>query len=142
MDNLMRNNDVKIVEILIDDVSIPKRDGAPGSDLYRVPFRLSCKPSQIWEKAFIEAWDNPEKQTSSHRPGIASVLGDTIILEKTTIEKIERYHQKTLKLAVTRANKTVKESLDKKTVLNSKEQKKIREHKERVEEVAKRIKFE
>lgn len=142
MDSLTRADDVRIVEILVDDVSVPKRDGTPGSDLYKIPFRLSRKPSQIWENAFIEAWDNPENPKYSHKPGIASILGDRIILEKTTIEKIERYHQNALKLAVDRANKTEKETLNKKSALNSKERKRIREHRERVEEVAKRIKFE
>jgi len=138
----MMNADVKILEILVDDVTVPERNGTPGSDLYKVPFRLSCKPSQIWENAFIEAWNNPENHATSHRPGIASIMGNMIILEKTTIEKVEKYHQKTLKLAVAHANEKVKESLNKKSTLNSKEQKRIREHRERVEEVASRITFE
>jgi len=39
-----------------------------------------------------------------HRPGIASVEGDKVVLNGTTIEEVERYHKKTLKIAVDMAN--------------------------------------
>jgi len=35
-----------------------------------------------------------------HRPGIARVVDDLIVLDGTTIEEVERYHLETLKLAV------------------------------------------
>lgn len=40
-----------------------------------------------------------------HRPGIASVQGDRIILDGTTVQKVERYHRETLTLAVNEANR-------------------------------------
>ncbi len=39
-----------------------------------------------------------------HRPGIASVQGDRIVLDGTTIDELERYHLKTLKLVVRQLN--------------------------------------
>ena len=44
-----------------------------------------------------------------HRPGIASVYGSTIVLNGTTIEEVERTHQKTLKLAVDETNRQWRE---------------------------------
>lgn len=35
-----------------------------------------------------------------HRPGIARVVGDQIVLDGTTVEEVRRYHLTTLKLAV------------------------------------------
>ncbi len=39
-----------------------------------------------------------------HRPGIASVRGSQIVLEGTTIEELERFHLKTLRLVVHQLN--------------------------------------
>ena len=39
-----------------------------------------------------------------HRPGIASVIGDRIILNGTTVEEIEKYHRDTLRVVVERVN--------------------------------------
>ena len=68
--------------------------------------------------------------------------GDRIILDGTTIEEVERYHLKTLKLAVERANELTVQWL------RSKEQREKNlgdrqdEHRSHVKEVAKRLKFE
>ena len=35
-----------------------------------------------------------------HRPGIASVEGDEILLNGTTIEEVRDYHRKTLNLCI------------------------------------------
>ena len=39
-----------------------------------------------------------------HRPGIARVSGNKILLEGTTIEEVKDYHRDTLKLAVDATN--------------------------------------
>ncbi len=35
-----------------------------------------------------------------HRPGIASVVDDEILLNGTTIEEVREYHRETLKLCI------------------------------------------
>ena len=40
-----------------------------------------------------------------HRPGIASVIGNRIILDGTTIDEVKEFHRDTLKLCVDEANK-------------------------------------
>ncbi len=40
-----------------------------------------------------------------HRPGIASVIGNRIILDGTTIDEVKEFHRDTLKLCVNEANK-------------------------------------
>lgn len=95
---------IRILELVVSEVTQPRNDGTRGSALYAVPFRLSRAPSPIWEKAFLQSWDRPPRFTSMHRPGIARVRGDRIILDGTTVEEVEQYHKDTLLLAVEVAN--------------------------------------
>ncbi|RYL92565.1 hypothetical protein [Sporolactobacillus sp. THM19-2] len=44
-----------------------------------------------------------------HRPGIAKVVSNKIILDGTTIEEVKQYHRDTLILAVNEANKKYNE---------------------------------
>ena len=44
-----------------------------------------------------------------HRPGIASVVGDRIILDGTTVEEIEKHHRDTLTVVVERVNNLIAE---------------------------------
>lgn len=39
-----------------------------------------------------------------HRPGIARVAGDRIIVDGTTIEEVEKYHRETLLAVLDRVN--------------------------------------
>jgi hypothetical protein len=41
-----------------------------------------------WSELFLQAWDRPLAYTTMHRPGIASVTGDKVILDGTTIEEV------------------------------------------------------
>ena len=82
----------------------PRNDGTAGSALYRVPITLSTSPDHLWAQLFVRHWDRPSRFTTMHRPGIASVAGNRISLNGTTIEEVERYHLDTLKLAVNAAN--------------------------------------
>ena len=88
------------------------------------------------------AWDNPPEFTTMHRPGIASVEGDCIVLNGTTLEEVEAYHAKTLQLVIERANQEIdrREALEKQEQERSEQEAKA--HEEKVAEVAKRIKFE
>ena len=86
---------------------MPRNDSTPGSALYRVPLKLNRTPDTRWSRLFRANWDSPPSFTTMHRPGIGSVVGDTIVLDGTTIEELERYHAKTLKLAVDVTNQQV-----------------------------------
>jgi hypothetical protein len=93
-----------------DEVSTPRDDGTRGSALYRIPFQLSRTPTRLWRDFFIEAWNHPPSYTSTHRPGIARVEGDRIILDGTTIDEVERTHRDTLVLALNEANRKLEEA--------------------------------
>lgn len=100
---------IRITGIIVDEVGRPRNDGSRGSALYAVPFRLSRRPSSTWESVFVETWNHPPRFTSMHRPGIARVVGDEVILDGTTIEEVEKYHRDTLKVVLQRTNQVVAE---------------------------------
>lgn len=133
---------VKIEGIIVDEVSNPKVNGFHGSALYKVPFKLSRKPSVVWKNAFIQTWNRPPSYTGMHRPGIASVTGNKIILDGTTIEEVAKYHRETLKLSVEKANKIEKELLAQQKKNDDIERARIEKHKIDVREAAEQIKFD
>ena len=77
-----------------------------------------------------------------HRPGIASVSGNKIILDGTTIEEVEKYHRDTLKLSVERANEIEKKYEAQKKREEEIERIRVEKHEDEVKEAAKRIKFD
>jgi hypothetical protein len=137
----MFNDDIRIEGIIVDEVTVPPMDGTRGSAFYAVPFKLSRRPSNVWERAFIETWTRPSRYTSMHRPGIAHIQGNRIILNGTTIEEVERYHRDTLKLAVEKANEFEKMILREQRIKEEQEKLRIQKHAEEVRNVANRIKF-
>lgn len=96
---------IRIKGIIVDEVTQPLNDGTRGSGLYKIPFELNRTPTNQWIELFINSFNYPPEFTQMHRPGIALVYGNKIYLNGTTIEEVERYHKKTLKLAVDVANK-------------------------------------
>ncbi|GIN27212.1 MULTISPECIES: toll/interleukin-1 receptor domain-containing protein [Bacillus] len=103
------SKDVKIEGIITDEVTIPRNDGTPGSALYSVPFKLNRIPDYTWSKIFVQCWNRPPRFTLMHRPGIARVVSNKIVLDGTTIEEVKNYHRDTLILAVKEANKKYNE---------------------------------
>jgi TIR domain-containing protein len=101
--------DIRIEGVIADQVSTPRMDGTAGSALYRVPFKLSRRPDYEWANLLVENWNHPSIYTSMHRPGIASVVGDTIVLDGTTLDEVKRYHRDTLKLALVATNRQYNE---------------------------------
>lgn len=85
-------------------VTTPKNDGTKGNALYRVPIILEPQPDDEWSQLFVDHFNSPAEYTLMHRPGIASVVGDRIILDGTTMEELEHYHLATLRVAVAAAN--------------------------------------
>jgi len=77
-----------------------------------------------------------------HRPGIARVEGDRVVLDGTTIDEVEQYHLETLRLCADRANKAVAEFHAEQTRRHQSDLESRGEHVKHVEEVARRLKFE
>ena len=135
---VLYDDSIKIKGILVDEVTEPQNSGERGSGLYRIPFKLSRTPSDEWIKLFIDAWNSPPKFTQMHRPSIASVHENKIILDGTTIEEVEQYHKDTLKLVVDSANERLVGIRE-----NQKLEEKRREaHRRNINELSKRIRFD
>jgi len=96
---------IRILNIVVDEVTAPRNDGTPGSALCCIPFQLSRRPPSDWADAFVQQWNRPPRWTSMHRPGIARVSGDKVYLDGTTIEEVQKYHRDTLVLALEETNR-------------------------------------
>lgn len=134
---------IKIVGVITEEVGQPRNDGTPGSGLYAVPFQLSATPpSARWAKMFEATWDHPRQSTPMHRPGICRVTGDRIILDGTTIEEVEQYHTATLRLVLEDVNRAEAQALEQERQRKEREQAQTEAHRQNVDEVADRIKFD
>jgi hypothetical protein len=136
-----KDDEIKIKGILIDEVTQPLNDGTRGSGLYKIPFELNKRPSYEWIELFINSWNRPSSFTTMHRPGIAHVYGNKIILEGTTIDEVEKYHKDTLKLAVGKANKTLIDLKESQKQIVGREKQKSEEHKNKLGDISNRINF-
>lgn len=101
---------IKLVGIVTEALGTPRNDGSRGSALYEVPIQLSRTPSSPWADLFVQTWDHPPQSTSRHRSGICEVVGDRIILTRTTIEEVRDTHIHTLKSVLDAVNKQVAET--------------------------------
>jgi hypothetical protein len=133
---------VHILNVIVDEVIAPRNDGSRGSALYRIPFQLSRSPTRLWCDLFVRAWDHPSSYTTRHRPGIARVEGDRIVLNRTTIEEVAEVHRDTLVLALAEANQKMTEieaDMFQQELQKKREQE---EHERRLRETAAGIAFE
>ncbi len=135
-------SDIKLQEVITEEVTQPRNDGTPGSALYRVPIRLNKRPSALWGNIFVATWDRPPQYTSSHRPGIASVIGDKILLDGTTLDEIKTTHKETLKLCVEVANEKEEKEIAKSKAIETKRAEEARRFRDEVERKSKDISFE
>jgi hypothetical protein len=133
---------LKILGIIEDEVGTPRNDGTPGCALYEVPFRFSRTPPEDWAELFIHTWDSPPRFTSMHRPGIAQIYGDRLVLDGTTIEEVQRYHLETLKLALAETNKIYTEHLARESRRAEAERARRQEQASQIREAMKTIKFD
>ena len=133
---------IAITGVLVDEVSTPRMDGTRGSALYTIPFQLSRRPSHEWAEAFVQTWNHPPTYTTSHRPGIARVNGDRIILDGTTIEEVQEVHRNTLVLAVDKANQLTAGYEARKRRKAESEAARLAEHKENVRDTGNAIRFD
>ncbi|WP_394020172.1 toll/interleukin-1 receptor domain-containing protein [Anaerococcus cruorum] len=137
----IEGEDIKIVGIITNEVTLPKNDGTRGSALYRIHFRLSSKPTSTWSELFLRNWNYPPSFTSMHRPGIARVESDKIILDGTTIEEVKQYHRDTLILCVEKTNEEEKQYRRREEQLKRKKQEEIENHYRNIEDISKDLKF-
>lgn len=93
-----------LVDVDREGITRPRDDGTPGSALYVVPLLLSGTPDTLWARLLVENWDRPPRFSTMHRPGIARVTGDRIVLDGTTVEEFARHHKRTLELVVAVTN--------------------------------------
>jgi hypothetical protein len=133
---------IRIVGIVEEGIGRPRNDGTRGSALYRIPLRLSRRPSSTWARHFVETWNRPPRFTTMHRSGIASISGDTIILDGTTMEELERYHLETLRHVLEKVNRDVTAHEAQERARAEREEQQRREHDENIRDVATRLKFE
>lgn len=132
---------VHILGIITDKVTVPSMDGTRGSALYSIPFRLSKRPSSLWIQLFIYLWNHPPRFSSMHRPGIASVYGNEIILNGTTIEEVRDFHRDTLKLCVDLANQKEAQILEQERRKKEQEELRKQKHYGSVQSIADEIEF-
>ena len=132
---------IRILGIITDEVTMPRLDGTRGSALYKIPFRLSKRPSHLWVELFVQEWNDPPRFTTMHRRGITSVFGDKIILDGTTIEEVRDYHRETLLLCVEEANKKEAKLLEEQKHQGERKAAQINDHNRTVLSIAEDLKF-
>lgn len=123
---------IKITGVVAEGIGRPRNDGTRGSALYAVPLRLSRRPSQAWAEIFKQTWDSPPRFTTMHRPGIARVSGDRIILDGTTIDEIESVHAETLRHVIPAVNAKVEEIERREHLLAAQRAEEDRAHEQRI----------
>jgi len=139
---VQKDEPIKIKGIVLDKITHPTNDETAGSGLYKIPFELNTTPSYEWRELFINAWDRPPSWTSMHRPGIATVYGNQVILNGTTIEEVEKYHKDTLKLAVEVANKKLEEINIRKQQKDERDRIERENHRKNIDDISNRINFD
>lgn len=137
----LESESIRIVGIKTDEITLPKMDGTRGSALYKVPFLLNTVPSSLWSKIFVRRWNRPRKFTTMHRPGIASVQGNKIFLDGTTIEEVQQVHRDTLILCINDANKEYDEMIAKQKNDEMRKKKQEEEFTNKINSVIKDIDF-
>ena len=135
--NISEFEDIAIIEIITDEVTVPRNDGTRGSALYKVPFLLSSVPPSEWKEIFIANWDVPPRFTFKHRPEIARFYGNKLILDGTTIEEVKDVHQETLKLVIEKTNTDYKNWKQRVEREEAEEQARQEKHRQHVNELAK-----
>ena len=133
---------LRIIGVIVDEVTEPTMDGTPGSALYAVPFRLNRQPSSLWSEIFVRTWNRPPRFTTMHRSGIARVVGSKIILDGTTIDEVKRYHKETLILCVEKANEEEARILERERQEEERRHQNTEQHRATVESMASELDFD
>ncbi len=134
--------DIKILGVIVDEVTSPKNDGSQVSALYNVPFKLNIVPDRRWSELFVQIWNRPPRFSLMHRPGIASVSGNKIFLNGTTMEEVEKTHKATLDLVIKTTNERFDILLEEERINAIKEQQAFNEHRRNIADISKRLNFD
>lgn len=132
---------IKLVGIDRAGVTSPLNDGTRGSGLYRVPLKLARRPSALWARHFEQTWDHPPRYTTMHRPGICRVVGDTVVLDGTTMDEIERYHAETLRHVIAKVNEDVAEHEEKQRRIEAQRLDAEAQHRREIDDISDRLDF-
>jgi predicted RNase H-like HicB family nuclease len=141
MNNNPIDEPIRIQRIITEEVTEPRADGTRGSALYEIPFKLNRMPSDVWTDIFLNEWSHPKRSTQMHRPKIASIVGDRIILDGTTIDEVKKYHKETLELCVEESNKKETDYWREQTMREERKRQQSEEHRKKIEKEAKDIEF-
>jgi TIR domain len=133
---------IRVIGIIANEVGTPRNDGRRGSALYAVPFQLSRRPTSPWAEHFVQTWKSPPIYSTRHRPGIARIEGDRIILDGTTVDEVAEVHRDTLKLVVAKVNQDIEEWESRRRRAAEAEAARLRQHRQEVGDAAKRISFD
>ena len=141
-DPVVQFEPIKIIGVVVDEVGEPLNDASRGSALYAVPFKLSHTPPPDWADLFIRNWDHPPRCSTMHRPHIAEVEGNRIVLTRTTIDEVKNVHRETLKLAVEEANRQYSVMMQQRQQANEREKLRRQQHEQEVRRIAGEIDFD
>ncbi len=133
---------LSIIEIDVEHVGQPRSDGNPGSALYRVPIKLSREPTAREAQFLVHHWDNPTSWSTMHRPGIAHVSGDCLVLDGTTVEEVRDHHTGMLKRVVAATNASEAEAVEADRVERETLAARRAAHEANVKDVAAEIRFD
>jgi hypothetical protein len=133
---------IRLLEVDVENVGQPRGGGDRGSALYAVPIKLSRVPSSTWADLFPKVWDRPPEYTTMHRPGIARVSGDRIILDGTTVEAVRDVHARTLQIVVAETNRIAAETERRETAAGQREAEERDAHERKVRDIGSDIRFE
>lgn len=138
----MQFEPLRIIGVISERVGQPRNDGSPGSGLYPVPVRLSRQLRADEAQLLVHLWDNPPSFSTMHRPGTARASGDTLTLERTTIEEVERYHAKTIASIVDVFNFEAPKFRAAEEADRQRQHEADQEHRQHIDDVAGRIRFD
>jgi hypothetical protein len=77
-----------------------------------------------------------------HRPGICRISGDTVVLDGTTMDELERYHLNTLKLALDVTNERYAEHVRRMLDQERRKREEKERHEREVDDIARRLRFD
>jgi len=132
---------IRVTGIIKDEIGTPTGEGV-GGDLYSIPFQLTHAPSDKWVSLFEDCWDFPPHASTMHRPGIAKVKGDRIILTRTTIEEVEAFHLQTLKDVIGAVNIEFGKRAEEEALRDLARHEFSKQHSAKVSSVISRLKFD
>jgi hypothetical protein len=139
---ISQSGPLRIVGVIVDEVTEPTMDGTRRSALYAVPFRLSRRPSRLWSEIFVNSWNSPPRSTTMHRPGIARVVDSKIILDGTTMDEVKNYHRETLSWCVRKANEEEARVLERRRQGEERQRQQTAQHRAAVEKIASELDFD